>query len=285
MRYFSRGFSIIPCKRNKRPDSKTWKEYTIKRANERDIFNWFSPDNDFNSNSQSIGFVCGAISGNLLVVDLDGIAAIKKFSSQFPRLCEQTKSVLTGSQKGIHLYFKVKTLPKNANVRVEGVGGFELRGDGQYVIAPPSPHESGYYYRVYRDNPILERENMNDVFDWMQSLRENEQVKRQDKITCATKPVHFSPRKQGNSRGKENYLRKVVSEEIARVTTSVQGNQNNSLFYAACRLANYAAGGELNWSEMESLLSLATDLPVAEAKRTIASAYRIGSKRPKTVKS
>lgn len=280
-RLLSLGISVIPCKRNKRPDLQSWQEYTIKRANKRDLFDWFSPDNDFERNSQSIGVVCGRVSDNLVVVDLDGIAAIRKFAAAFPKLCESTQSILTGSQKGVHLYFKVKTMPINANVRVDGIGGFELRGDGQYVIAPPSPHESGYYYRVYRDNPILERDNMADVFDWMQSLREYQEAERQAEISQNAGPVHFS----GTSKGKENYLRKVVSEEIARVTTSGQGNRNNSLYYAALRLANYAAGGELDWNEMSSMLALATDLPVAEAKRTIASAYRIGSTRPKTVKS
>lgn len=279
-RYLAAGFSIIPCKRNKRPDLQSWQEYTIKRANERDIFDWFSPDSDYKRLSQSIGFVCGKISGNLLVVDLDGIGAIRKFAAQFPKLCENTKSVLTGSQVGIHLYFKVKELPANINVRVKNVGGFELRGNGQYVIAPPSPHESGYFYKVHRENPILERDNMNDVVDWMQSLREYQQAERQAEISQNVGTVHFS----GTSKRNENYLKKVVSEEIARITTSGQGNRNNSLFYAAMRLANYAAGGELDWNEMSSLLALATDLPVSEAKQTIASAYRIGSKRPKTVK-
>lgn len=279
-RYLASGFSIIPCKRNKRPDLQSWQEYTLRQTSEQEIQDWFHPRKSW-KDSQSIGVICGKISGNFLAVDLDGIGAIKKFAAQFPKLCEQTKSVLTGSQVGIHLYFKVKTMPANANVRVEGVGGFELRGNGQYVIAPPSPHESGYFYSVYRDNPILERDNMNDVFDWMQSLRENEQEKRQDEISQNAGKVQVS----GVSRGKEAYMKKVVSEEIARVTTSGQGNRNNSLYYAALRLANYAAGGELDWGQMASMLALATDLPVAEAKRTIASAYRIGSKFPKTVKS
>jgi Bifunctional DNA primase/polymerase, N-terminal len=279
-RYLAAGFSLIPCKRDKKPDLSHWQEYTVTRPTLKEIMNWFKPSEGWDNESQSIGLVLGTISHHVVVVDLDGIAAVRKFAAQFPQLCEQTKSVLTGSQKGIHLYFRTQEIPDNINVRVQSIGGFELRGNGQYVIAPPSPHESGYHYTIHRNNPILKLNDLNNVRDWMQSLREDEQAKRQAEISSAARPVPVT-----TSKSKEAYLKKVVSQEIARVTTSGQGNRNNSLFYAAMRLANFAAGGELDWSEMASMLTLATDLPIAEAKRTVASAYKIGSKFPKRVTS
>lgn len=276
--YLADGFSLIPC--NGKKPVKDWKTYTLIRASELTVDRWYHPTNGVIKPYQSIGLVGGAISGNIVFIDLDGIPAIRKFASQFPKLAEQTKSILTGSQEGIHLYFRVKDMPNNTNVRVAGVGGFEIRGDGQYVIAPPSIHPSGHEYRVYRDNPIMQRDNMNDVYEWMQSLRENEQSKRQAEITEAAVNVDVSI----PSNRKENFLKKVLSEEIARVSTATDGNRNNSLFYAALRLANYAAGGELSWDDCKSALLLATDLPFSEAYRTVESAYRIGRKYPKVVK-
>lgn len=276
--YVKSGFSLIPC--NGKKPATVWQEYTTRKPTEQEIYNWFHPENFDYRPYQSIGLVCGAISDNLLIVDLDGIPAIRKFASQFPKLCESTKSVLTGSQEGIHLYFRVKNLPENMNVRVAGVGGFELRGNGQYVIAPPSLHPSGNYYRFHRNNPILEIDNLNDVRDWMESLRENEQEKRQAEISRASQDVSISV----PSNRKSAFLKKLFSEEIARVSTATAGMRNNSLYYAALRLANYAAGGELNWNDCREALLLATELPFSEAYRTVESAYRIGRKYPKVVK-
>jgi len=276
--YQTDGFSLIPC--NGKKPVKDWKVYTLMRASGQTVDRWYHPTNGVIKPYQSIGLVGGAISGNIVFVDLDGIPAIRKFASQFPKLAEQTKSILTGSQEGIHLYFRVKDMPNNTNVRVAGIGGFEIRGNGQYVIAPPSIHPSGHEYRVYRDNPILQRDNMNDVYDWMQSLRENEQSKRQAEISRASGNVNVSV----SSKRKGAFLKKVFSEEIARVKTSSEGNRNESLFYAALRLANYAAGGELSWDDCKSALLLATELPFSEAYRTVESAWKIGRKYPKVVK-
>jgi hypothetical protein len=275
-RYLEAGFSLIPCTRDKKPGI-AWQEYTIRSAYKHEVDRWFKP---FEEEHQSIGLVCGAISNNLVVIDLDGIPAIRKFASQFKNLCEQTRSVLTGSQEGVHLYFRVKDLTANANVRVQDVGGFELRGNGQYVIAPPSRHPSGHEYRIYRNNPIMELDNLNEVRDWMESLRENEQAKRQAEISGVSGEVAIKV----PANRKKNFLKKVLSEEIARVATSSEGQRNNSLFYAGLRLANYASGNkELSWDDCKSALILASNLPFSEAYRTVESAWKIGSKYPKEV--
>lgn len=71
-------------------------------------------------------------------------------------------------------------------------------------------------------------------------------------------------------------------------TGAGEGNRNQSLFYASLRLANLAAGGELSWLDMQGRLFQASQetspaMNRAEAERTIESAWRIGSKRPRRV--
>jgi bifunctional DNA primase/polymerase-like protein len=273
--YWQRGFSLIPCHVDKRPRI-AWQAYSQVRPTAEQIQDWFS-----DKQSQSIGLLLGAVSQNIIAIDLDGIAAIQHFYQQFPTLCESTYSVLSGSYRGLHLYFQVQELPPNLNVRVEHVGGFELRGQGQYVIAPPSPHPSGHRYCVYRDYPILEVQSLADVVDWMQSLR---QENRQDLSQIATQIESITV--QSNSH-KQAYLETVVSQELARVQHAQEGQRNNALFYAALRLANLAAGGELSWSDMRKQLLAAAHrvgTPQAEAEGTINSAWRIGSKRPRSVR-
>ena len=278
LKYHRQGFSVIPCKADKRPTG-NWREYTARRAKLHEVEKWYSE-----LDIQSIGLIGGRVSGNVVFIDLDGIPAIQQFAFAFPSLCESTKSVLTGSQKGIHLYVRVDEIPDNINVRVQGVGGFEIRGNGQYVIAPPSPHPSGHTYRVYRDRAILHLPHINDVRDWMDNLRLNNQYNQNESLK--SHPARIQSVQV--ARRKASYLKTVINQELARVETSGRGNRNDSLFNAGIRLANFAAGGELDWSDCETLLYQSAMRVFSadermEVTRTIASAFRIGSKYPKVV--
>jgi hypothetical protein len=275
-RYLVAGFSLIPC-RYKKPSLAAWQEYSVKRPSLFEVNRWFE-ETEMN---QSIGLVLGQVSHNVVVVDLDGMAAARMFKAMYPHYLN-TRIVMSGSLTGFHLYYRVETIPANLNVRVPDVGGFEIRGNGQYVIAPPSPHPAGHFYKVHRDEQIMKLENLNVISDWFSSLREKIQAGRQEEIRQAANPVNLKATAK-----KREYLRKVMSEEIARVYTAQTGNRNDSLFYAGLRLANYAAGGELQWDSCAAMLltaALNTQMPESEARRTIESAWRIGSKRPKKVK-
>lgn len=276
--YLSRGFSVIPC-RHKQPDLKSWREYTVRRPSLFEVNRWFDPE--LQADNQSIGLILGAVSQNIVAIDLDGLNACKLFFVNYRHLLD-TFRVASGSGSGLHLYYRVQELPENVNIRTFD-GGFELRGNGQYLIAPPSPHPSGKFYRVHNQSPIMNLENLNEIQEWFSSMRKTMDTYNQEQIGAAVKPVEI----QTNSPHKEAFLKKVLSEEIARVSTSGNGSRNTSLFYAALRLANYGAGGELDWHNCEHLLlsaAYSVGLPESEAKRTIASAWRIGSKNPKKVK-
>lgn len=277
--YMDVRLSLIPCRVNKRPATPSWTDdQTGKQHLGRKIDSlkaWFLDKHP------SIGVVCGAISNNLVVIDLDGVAAMSLFYNRFPEISGKTLTILTGSGKGCHLYFYVESMPANINVRVDGVGGFEMRGDGQYVIAPPSPHPSGGKYQAVSLSPIQRVYSLSDIRDWFESLRERESHNRQQQIASAAQPVRVE-----TVVWKQNYLATVVSQELARVTTASRGNRNDSLFTAGLKLANYCAGGELSRFDIEARLLAAAhtvSLPPTEAQRTIASAFRIGWQYPKQV--
>ncbi|MEL6527230.1 MAG: hypothetical protein AAFQ07_16115, partial [Chloroflexota bacterium] len=123
--------------------------------------------------------------------------------------------------------------------------------------------------------------HIHDIHARMNNLRSEVQTIRQTEIKLATQSTGLP-----YVRGKAAFRLKVLNEEIARVRTANEGNRNDSLFYAALRLANYSAGGEFDWTDCESLLmnaALSVQTPSAEAQRTINSAWRIGSKHPKVV--
>lgn len=134
--YLDEGFSIIPLQpRNKHPpEGFRWKEYQSRRPTEEEIYQWFGDGEEHN-----IGIVTGAVSG-LCVVDLDSESAVE-FSKLhgFPR----TPMVKTG--KGYHLYYNYTEGVRNFQNRHD-LPDIDLRGDGGYVVAPPSVHESGKQY-------------------------------------------------------------------------------------------------------------------------------------------
>lgn len=276
--YKGMGFSLIPCKRDKRPALKSWKAYQHQTPSRQTIDTWFRFDGQ---RHQSIGVICGTIS-RLLVIDLDGIEAMKLFYQTWPEMSQRTFTVLTGSGKGCHLYFNANYITDNINVRVPGIGGFEIRGEGQYVVAPPSPHPSGRRYQPIVRKPVEKVQSLEKIRAWMDSLRA-------DPTETIVMRRGSPKRNQQNGNDdpyKRNYLNKVFSEEIARVERASEGERNNSLFYAGLRLANFAAGGDLQWLECESRLlaaALRNGTPESEARRTINSAHNIGWKYPKQV--
>jgi hypothetical protein len=276
-RFHAAGFSLIPCK-YKTPNLKGWQQYQINRPTLTEINQWFDPE--FNRGDLSIGVLLGHVSGNVVVIDLDGIESMHMFKAYFPDLTD-TRIVASGSGKGAHLYFRVTHLPVNVNVRTAN-GGFEIRGNGQYVIAPPSPHESGKYYMLYRDLPIKQLENLNDVSEWFNSMRQI-----QERWMLGESALSSNMVKVESKPNKQKILSLILNDTLAQVSMATAGSRNMSLFQASLRLANYAAGGEFVWSNCESLLLQAAShvgTPEAEARRTIASAWRIGSQHPKRVK-
>lgn len=281
LEYRNLGFSVIPCKQDKRP-AIIWNKYQERPAPLEKIVEWFSEGNHFLTKQpgkryQSIGVVLGAVSNGLVAVDLDGWDAVRQFYRDLPHYQKRTLTIKTGSGNGVHLYFFVDLLPENINVRTE-VGGFEVRGNGQYVIAPPSIHPSGNRYSVIAARAIAQVKNLDDISEYFQSWRRA--------VRSAPLPAGRPVKVKSDPR-KDAYLSKVVSDEYSRVECAPLGGRNNALFYASLRLANFAAAGELPWATCEQgLLSAAlrAGLPEVESRRTIESAWNIGKNRPKRVK-
>jgi len=136
--YAARGWSVIPLRpRDKRPALSSWQEYQQSRATEEAIRSWWERWPDAN-----LGIVTGAVSG-LVVLDLDGPEAVA-FAKE--RSVPKTPTVATG--KGYHLYFAHPghPVPNAARLAEFADGGLDVRGDGGYVVAPPSVHPSGRRY-------------------------------------------------------------------------------------------------------------------------------------------
>lgn len=128
-------FSVIPIRPDKKPYIK-WEPFEKRRATREEIIVW----GDRWPNAM-IGIVTGEIS-RVVVIDVDtpeGREAIEKYipDSLMVPTCQTPKG-------GLHLYFSHPGKPISNNVRT--VKGCDFRGDGGYVIAPPSLNREGKSY-------------------------------------------------------------------------------------------------------------------------------------------
>lgn len=135
--YLQHGWSVIPLRtRDKRPLT-PWQSYQANRPSEDTVSAWYRESPDAN-----VGIVTGAISG-LVVLDLDGNEGVAAVQG---RDLPITPVVETGGG-GFHYYFQhpggARTVPNRAGI----LPHVDVRGDGGYVVAPPSIHQSGRQYR------------------------------------------------------------------------------------------------------------------------------------------
>ncbi|MBL0058268.1 MAG: bifunctional DNA primase/polymerase [Elusimicrobia bacterium] len=134
LRYDLLGWGVIPVlPGGKRPLIPSWKEFQTRRATAEEIHCWWETWPDAN-----VAVVTGGVSG-LVVLDVDGpVGRASIVGKELPI----TVSVKTG--KGFHYYYRH---PGGVVGSPPGIlPGLDIRGDGAYVVAPPSIHENGTIY-------------------------------------------------------------------------------------------------------------------------------------------
>lgn len=136
-----RGWSVLPVRPRAKAPLVPWLELQERRADEREIRDWFQRRPDAN-----VGAVTGRISG-LVVIDVDpkhgggeSLAALQQRHAALPATVE----AITGGG-GRHYYFAHPggVVPNRAGVEP----GIDVRGDGGSIVMPPSVHPSGKRYR------------------------------------------------------------------------------------------------------------------------------------------
>lgn len=129
-----RDFSVIPVDRMTKKPLVSWKEYQSRLPTEEELEEWWTKYPDAN-----VAIITGKISG-LAVVDADSQVGMEWIDKH----CTKT-TVYSKTGKGKHAYYlyPYHTDIKNA-VRI--APDVDVRGEGGYVIAPPSIHANGTKY-------------------------------------------------------------------------------------------------------------------------------------------
>jgi bifunctional DNA primase/polymerase-like protein/primase-like protein len=140
VRYLARGWSVLPLRPGDKRPLIRWETLQQARPDAVTLARWFAHSPDAN-----IGIVTGEIS-NLIVLDVDpkhgGDDSFEELERRFEKLPDTVEAQTGGG--GRHLYFTHPGgfVPNRAGLKQ----GIDLRGDGGYVVAPPSRHPSGQLY-------------------------------------------------------------------------------------------------------------------------------------------
>jgi hypothetical protein len=137
--YHRSGFSVIPIKPREKKPLVAWEPFQKEPAPEETIKFWFENWPDAN-----LAIVTGTVS-NCVVIDLDSEDAKEKLKSLLHSDLSTVPRSRTG--KGWQLFFKHPGVNIQNGVRVGRIPGLDTRGDGGYVVAPPSIHPNGKQYK------------------------------------------------------------------------------------------------------------------------------------------
>jgi hypothetical protein len=221
------------------------------------------------SPSANVGVATGAASG-LVVVDIDlpkgGRQSLQALLAAGRRLLPTLTSRTGGG--GLHLFYAQPpgAAVPNAVGRLPGLTeelpGIDVRGDGGYVVAPPSIHASGRRYR-------WDRRGIADLPSWILPRR----------IAPARATAAFP-----STGGASAYGARALSRELEVLRGLVVGQRNDGLNRAAFCLGRLVGGGELSETlVVQTLLcaALAVGLSESEAAATIRSGLRAGMAIPR----
>lgn len=211
----------------------------------------------------NIGIDCGR--SGVFVIDIDELDEFEPMEAELGTLPE-TQCVITG--KGVHLYYRAADgLGNSAKTLWPGV---DTRGDGGYVIAPPSVHPDG------------------STYDWHTGLRHAEDlellpdayVKKLARPEPAAAPAPAVP-----SEARSAWGQSILESETGKVAMALEGQRNQTLFDAALRVLSAVKGGHIDREVADAALTRAgqaAGLTLTEIARTLESAWDIAVERHPT---
>ncbi len=156
MEYIKMGLAVFPLEeRGKRPITRNGcKDATTDAAQVKAWWQQYPESN--------IGIATGSRSGGIFVIDLDvdedrgidGYHMLEDWQRENGRFPD-TWTAITG-RGGYHLYFKYDSEVRNRAGIIDGV---DIRGEGGYVVAPPSIHSK----RIWENDILRGHKNDDDL--------------------------------------------------------------------------------------------------------------------------
>ena len=219
--------------------------------------------------SANVGIATGAVSG-IVVIDVDLPAGFASLARVIEAELPVTLTGFTGGG-GVHLvYASSDEVLGNSAGRLPGLeddlAGIDLRGNGGYIVAPPSVHRSGDHYEWLDANrPVASAPS------WL---------KQPERVYVALADVAETTF-EGDGTA---YGLAVLGDELDRVRAAQVGTRNHQLNRTAFALARLVAGGELLERAVRQAVletALAIGLDEGESRQTIDSGFSAGLRAPR----
>lgn len=196
--YHSAGFNVIPCNDAKQPEVGQWTPFQKKAQSEREIDTIFKATRA--KDSTHIALICGV--NGLEVIDFDTYKGSAEWiPDYYKKLLREERTELfeklvfaKSKSGGLHIYYrcdeiegnqKLAGIPTNDKARMETV--IETRGQGGYIIAPPS---KGYKW-IKGDHSTIQKISKEDrdyLIFLAKSFDQKEVKKASKKDSFSTKP-------------------------------------------------------------------------------------------------
>ena len=152
------GYSVIPVQGDHEPSNPkkpaiAWKRFQSERADVGEIDGWFRGD------ITALGIVCGRVS-RLMVIDFDDYSGYRRFRRRFP---EYKNSRTVKTRRGFHVYFRT-----GLKVNSQQFSGGDVKGEGGFVIAPPSTIGGMRYEWIGGVmGPELDRREVDEILNFL----------------------------------------------------------------------------------------------------------------------
>lgn len=274
------GWSVFPTVDNKKPIFK-WKPLQTRHATSDEINKWWDAQPD-----ASIAVITGAIS-NIIVLDVDGEPGEEEAAN---RGGELPHTVCSESRPHHRLYyFQHPGYPcGNFAKKIPSIGevlpGLDLRGDGGFVVAPPSAHHSGtnyYWINAPETTPIA------TAPDWLLDI-----LQRRHEAATA----HETPTAQPSAgydvgahlNGNAAYVKAAIDSELKVLAGAAKGERNEQLNKSSFAVGQFVGAGAIDRATAESELArVATSIGMKDSEDgvlpTIRSGLDSGAKKPRVI--
>lgn len=219
-----------------------WKDYAGTDGGDEELW----------SRATGIGVDCGR--SRLVVIDVDDPAAQAQLEGMLGRRLDDDQTLTSATGKGRHYIYRAHGDPVT-NARGTMPRGIDVRGDGGYVVVPPSAHpDGGRYEWHHRAAPVPFPDDLRAI------------------VTAAPDaPLPAGTPVPGML---DPWTQRAVDEETAAVRGSLEGGRNDRLFKAGLKLYSIDDGRLTDEQATALLLAAArhAGLTEDEARKTLASA-------------
>ena len=159
----------------------------------------------------NIGIATGA---GLTVVDLDGPEGAAQLATMVAENEPLPRTLTAQTGRGYHLYFRAEGLGSSARGKVH------IRGEGGYVVAPPSNHLSGNHYKWILELPLAE------MPDWLRQYASDgrqplDPISSNGALTLGPKPAYLNENRGLAGRAQAGMRAQWSSAEEERVWSAL----------------------------------------------------------------